>query len=111
MRFEDDTSDGPRSWPALRHREQLVDEAARRGDGRGIPRQGDLVAAHVHVDVGVLALDDAQQPVLRTEQLHHGDAVGVDALDRRCLVGRVSHRGSLRRRSPASTCACTWKTV
>ncbi len=98
----------------LRHREQFVDEAARGGDGSGIAREGDLVAAHVHVDIGVLALDDAQQPVLRAEQLHHRDAVGIDALDGvvRLRIPRARQPPRLdSSRSPARTWACTWKTV
>ena len=110
MRFEDDTSDGAEVVARLRHREQFVDERPRGGDGCGIPGQGDLIAAHVHVDAGMLALDDAQQPVLRAEQLHHGDAVRIDAVDASGLVTRQAPR-LFSSRPPASTWACTWKTV
>ena len=83
-----------------RHRHQLVDEGLRRGDRVRLSGERDLVAAHVHVDTGVLLLDDAQESVLRSEELHHRDAVGVDALDDLGGVGpglgSVSHPGSLR---------------
>jgi len=59
-------------------REELVDELPSRGDGLRVAGQRDLVAAHVHVDQRVLLLDDAQQAILRPQQLHHRDAVGVD---------------------------------
>ena len=52
----EDTSAGPRSCPALRHRERARRRArARAATASASPRERDLVAAHVHVDVGVLA--------------------------------------------------------
>jgi len=42
----------------------------------------------MHVDVGMLPLDDAQQAVLRAEQLHHRDPVGVHPVGDRPVGGR-----------------------
>ena len=63
--------------------EMLVDEVRHERDVAGRPGEGHGVAAHVHVDVGVLTLDHAQQAVLRAEEPHHRDAVDLDL--GRCL--------------------------
>ena len=83
--------------------------------------EGDLVAAHVAPrHPGYWCSIVVEQPILRTEQSDHRDAVDLQAL----LVGaidgvvaaerrdRVSRRqASLPRGRPHSTCACTWKIV
>src|SRR5690606_22430906 len=66
-----------------------------------------LVAAHVDVDFGVLALVDAQQAVLRPERLHQGDSVGVDPH----AGGFVDGQTLLSSRPPSMTWAWTWTTI
>ena len=81
------------------HLEQLVDEHARRAHRALLARERDLVAAHEHIDARVLLLDDAQQTILRAEQLHHRDAVGRDrdGGGGRIVSQRGSFPGGLRR--------------
>ena len=67
------------------------------------PRQRDLVAADVHVDLRERPLDGAQQLVARAEQGHHLDVVGDDD---RVLgdVGAGLLPGEPRRRLRAGRC-------
>jgi hypothetical protein len=57
------------------HLQELLDQPLGGAHLPGLAVERDLVAAHEHLDERELLLDLAEQPVLRAEQPHHGDAV------------------------------------
>jgi hypothetical protein len=69
------------------HHKEFIDEAPCGLHLVGVTAcEGDFVSPHVHVDTGVLLFDSGEEPVLGTEQAHHGDAVDVKP----CLTGHCA---------------------